>query len=338
MPHGPIRLEQAGRVVVFGPGALAAAGDLLAPGFTLLTTPRAAGSAPDPVAGAAAVVDVPPGLVEDAAAALRGRVPGAQWVALGGGRVVDVAKSLAAADPDPARSLVAVPTTLSGAEMTGNHRHARGVPDTAPKARADAVVNDPALSASAPEPRLAASSANALGHAVTAVCTDPPGPAHDRALRAVVLLARGWAADAPDREALAEGAMWAGWAVDETGIGLHHAMAQTAVRVAGVGHAPANAALLPETLAMMRRRRPDRIAAAEEAAGTDLDALTRDLRARTRDRAMAALAHDPALLERAVATVLGRPEPARATPAPDADEVRAAYLAAAAAVSAGAPG
>ena len=76
-------------------------------------------------------------------------------MALGGGRVIDVAKALAAADPP--RRVAAIPTTLSGAEMTGDHRHARGVPPGTPGVRPAIVINDPALSASAPVPQLAQS-------------------------------------------------------------------------------------------------------------------------------------------------------------------------------------
>lgn len=336
MSDAPARIAEDGRVVVYGPGALTGAGDLLGAGYTLLTTARAAAACPDLVAGAGAVVHVPHGRVEDAAAKLRGTVPGRRWVTLGGGRVVDVAKALAAADPP--REIVAVPTTLSAAEMTGGHRHLPGLPDDTPKVRPGVVINDPALSASAPAPALAASSANALGHAVTALCADGVDEAtRARARRAVALLGRGWAGTAPDPAALAEGAMLAGWALDHAGLGLHHALAQTAVRVAGVGHAPANAALLPESTSALRRRHPERLAAVERETGVDLDALSTALRRRAGDTALAALEDDAGLLERMVATVMARPEPGRLAPAPDAGEIRAAYLAAARAASGAGP-
>ena len=51
-----------------------------------------------------------------------------RFVALGGGRVIDVAKAVAAARGGGARAM-AVPTTLSGAELTSVHRHAEGVDD-----------------------------------------------------------------------------------------------------------------------------------------------------------------------------------------------------------------
>src|SRR5512143_3954341 len=158
------RHVETARTTVFGPGALEDAADLVGEGFTLLSTARAMDEVPALAPRAGAVVEVPGGLVEDVAAELRGQVRGERLVALGGGRVIDVAKALAAADPP--RTVVAIPTTLSAAEMTGSHRHARGVAPETPRVRPAVVVNDPALSASQPTHGLAASSANALAHAL----------------------------------------------------------------------------------------------------------------------------------------------------------------------------
>src|SRR3954454_2463491 len=98
------------RTIAFGRGVLDRAVDLLAgPGYTLLTTERAEAAAPAVVAAAGSVHHVGPGLVEDLAAALRDEVRGDRLVALGGGRVIDVAKALASAGRVRA---MAVPTTL----------------------------------------------------------------------------------------------------------------------------------------------------------------------------------------------------------------------------------
>jgi alcohol dehydrogenase class IV len=311
------------RTVVFGPGAVEAAADLFGEGYTLLTTPRAAATVPALVARAGARVDVPGGLVDEIATDLRGRVPGDRYVALGGGRVVDVAKALAAADPP--RTVIAVPTTLSGAEMTGVHRMARGVPAGTPTKRPDVVVNDPALSASAEVAQLAASSANALAHTLIGLSDPSVSPiAAAVALQAARTLAAGWAGEDPDRDALALGALLAGWALDSTSIGMHHALAQSAVRVAGATHAGANAALLPHTAAAMRVRCPDALARAD----ADLGVPFEQLAVRLRDRAggeRIALAHLDVLVE----TAAQRPELLRVPPAPDADELRAIYAAAA---------
>ena len=110
------------RTIVFGRGrareAVEAAGG---PGFALLTTERALAMLPALGAAAGAVHHVGQGTVPPlAAAALEALAPGdGRYVALGGGRVVDVAKALAAAEAP--RPVIAIPTTLSGAEMTRGH-------------------------------------------------------------------------------------------------------------------------------------------------------------------------------------------------------------------------
>lgn len=318
------RHVDAERTVVFGEGALEAAGDLLGGGYTLLTTARAQAQAPAVVERAGAVVDVPDGLVELVAADLRPRVDGRRLVALGGGRVIDVAKALAAADGP--RQVIAIPTSLSAAEMTGTHRHAKGVPAGTPRVRPHVVVNDPALSASQPPEQLAASTANALGHATVGLLserTTPPAQAVAR--EAITYLRAGWESAEPDRPTLALGALLAGWAVDHSGLGPHHALAQTAVRTASIGHAEANAALLPATIAALRRRRPAELARLDEALGTPIEAFAETLR----ERARAAVPAEPATLDRLVETAAARDELDRVPPAPDRDEIRAIYLAAA---------
>jgi alcohol dehydrogenase class IV len=318
----PFRHVDPERTIVFGHGAVDAATDLVGDGFTLLTTPRAAAAVPALVARAAARVDVPSGLVDDIATQLRGSVPGTRYVALGGGRVIDVAKALAAADPP--RFVVAIPTTLSGAEMTRAHRMVRGLPPGTPGKHVDVVVNDPALSASHDVPELAASSANALAHTLVGLSDTTVSPIGAAvALQAARRIAAAWSADEPDRDELALGALLAGWAVDHTRLGMHHALAQTAVRVAGASHAGANAALLPHTAAALRRRRPDAMAHAD----ADLGAPFEDLAAALRDRAGGERV-DATFLDDLVAAARQRPELQRVAPAPDAEELRAIYLAA----------
>ena len=138
--------------------------DLLGgPGYTLLTTRRAAAQLTDLVEGAGALHIVAAGRVDEIAAALRPEITGELLVALGGGRVIDTAKALASADPP--RRVAAIPTTLSGAEMTAVHRRPTGVPMDSPPVRPAIVVNDPDVFASQPLVELACSAGNALAHA-----------------------------------------------------------------------------------------------------------------------------------------------------------------------------
>jgi alcohol dehydrogenase class IV len=256
------------RLIRFGRGAADEAVELLGgPGFTLLTTERASNATPHVAMAAASVHTVGSGLVPDLAGDLLGSVEGDRLVALGGGRVVDVTKALAAAGG--ARAM-AIPTTLSGAEMTRGHRHATGVDPATPRVRCSVVVNDPALSASQPVPELAASSLNALGHAAEAMCVPTGNPVVELvAGEAARLLAAAFGRGEPDRDALALGALLGGYALDAAALGLHHVLAQTLVHGAGIGHGAANAVMLPQTLGALAWRFPQQLDALGAALGSE---------------------------------------------------------------------
>jgi alcohol dehydrogenase class IV len=315
------------RLVRFGRGALAEAGGLLGEGYVLLTTERAANSAPDVVTRARAVHHVPTGRVDDVAGDLLDEMrssvgEGDLFVALGGGRVVDVAKALAAARGADA---AAVPTTLSAAEMTGGHRHARGVDPSTRRVRPRLVLNDPELSASQPGEDLAASAANALGHAIEGPLTPRASPVPVLTAReAVRLLAL---EDEPD--ALALGALLAGCVIDSTGYGLHHVLSQVLARFGGVWHGHANAAMLPHTTPALRRRAPEALAALDDAAGVEMEALARRFAQRAGAQQLRHLGVTEETLETCVRAVLDRAGDLRGTPpAADEAEVRALYEAA----------
>jgi alcohol dehydrogenase class IV len=260
-PSEPFTWTDGERVVRYGPGVLADAPGLLAErgfeGFTLLSTPRSRNAAPELAGAATRIVDVPYGPVPEAAAAVADEAKGL-LVALGGGRVIDVAKALAAVRRG---RCAAVPTTLSGAEMTRGHRLPAGAPEL-PRVRPAVVVVDPALAASQPLPDLAGSAMNALAHALEALYVRQRGPVTTLAgLRASELLARGLRASEPDREALALGALLAGYALGGTALGVHHVLAQTVVRTCGTPHGQTNAVLLPHSVRLMTARAPAEIAA-----------------------------------------------------------------------------
>jgi alcohol dehydrogenase class IV len=238
------------------------------------------------------VHEVAPGRVDELSAALLGEVPEADLiVALGGGRVIDTAKAIAAGRGGRPR-VAALPTTLSAAEMTRTHRMPAGVSDPVPT-RPRIVLNDPALTASQPGPDLAASAANSLAHAVEGAVTvrasvvprlaageaarltaiayglPAPEPAPGAALGAASL------ADDEDggRDALALAALLSGSVIDSTSYGLHHVLSQTLVRFGGAGHGPANAAMLPHSTRALRERAADRMLPGAEALAQHLAAL-----------------------------------------------------------------
>jgi alcohol dehydrogenase class IV len=312
------------RTVAFGRGVLAGAVALLeGPGYTLLTTERAAATAPGVVAAAATVHHVPGGLVEDAARSLAGDATGDRLVALGGGRVVDVAKALASASGVRA---MAVPTTLSGAEMTASHR----VIADAPRVRPAVVVSDPALAASQPVPELAASALNALGHAIEAPCTVRANPVATLAAHEAARLLHGAFSrpGEPDRDGLALGALLAGYALGSTGIGLHHVLAQTLVRVAGIGHGAANAALLPQTIGALAWRAPEAHQALAVALGDDPARAATRIAARTGASHLAGLGVAPETLAEAARVAAARGELEYTPPRAEEPEITALYEAA----------
>jgi alcohol dehydrogenase class IV len=258
------------RLIRFGPDALAEAPQLLAErgfaDYALLTTPRAEVAAPALVDEADVVLHVPPGPVPEAAAAVREGVEERPLVALGGGRVVDSAKALAGAD---GLSCAAVPTTLSGAELSRIHRMPAGV-DQFTLVRPSLVIADPKLMASAPMPGLAASAMNALGHASEALYHPLANPVSDAAaLDAARLIADGLGSEEPDRDQLALGALLAGYALGCTGLLVHHIVSQSLVRIAGTPHAETNAVILPHALRLMTVRAPEALGRLARALGSD---------------------------------------------------------------------
>jgi alcohol dehydrogenase class IV len=325
----PFRWRDGERLVVFGRGAVSQVGELLEPGYALLTTARAGAQTPDLLEHAAAVHEVASGRVDEVAGALRPEVLGDRLVALGGGRVIDVAKALAAADPP--RTVTAIPTTLSGAEMTGGHRHAAGVPAGTPGVRPAIVINDPSLSASQPRAQLARSSGNALGHAIEGPVTPLTNPvAAVTAVAAVRLIAAGLAADLDerDRDALALGALLAGYVIGSTGYGLHHVVSQTLARFAGVAHGTANTIMLPQTTRALAARFPDWNARLERALGTEPASLAERVRELAALTGLRGSGVSEEQLEICVEQASQRPDLAMTPPPASVAELRELYRAA----------
>jgi len=287
----------------------------------LLTTPRAARAALALVEGAAVVLEVPDGGVPDAAAAVRDGVRGRPVVALGGGRVVDAAKAIGGAH---AVAVAAVPTTLSGAELTPFHRMPAGVSEFR-LVRPALVVADPALMASQPMPDLAASAMNALAHAVEALYTPLANPVTEMAaLRAAELIAEGLDVRGPDRPALALGAVLAGYAVGQTGFAVHHAVCQTIVRVCGTPHSQTNSVMLPHFVRFMEPRARAEIRMLGEALGGHAAERVAGLSSQSGVTRLGELGVTEADLPRIMEGVAQRGDIAANTPgAPTHDEVRA---------------
>jgi alcohol dehydrogenase class IV len=246
------------RRVEFGAGAAGRLAELGWDEFDLLTTVRA-----DPGIASAHVVAA--GGVPELAATLLSQVVRPRLVAWGGGRVIDTAKAIVSARGG---EVCAVPTTLSGAEMTSLHRKIAGR-ESGPSVRPVLVLADPGLMCSLPEPMLRASAMNALAHGAEALYGPRANPvATLAALRGVELLAAG------DR---ALGALLCAYAVDSAGYALHHVLGQTTVRVCGTPHAETYAALLPHTMGAMLGRAPVQMVELAAAVGATPETLVRRL-------------------------------------------------------------
>jgi alcohol dehydrogenase class IV len=282
--------------------------------FELLTTERALADAPQLAEAAAATHLVPRGQVPDTAAALLDEVGSDRIVAFGGGRVIDSAKAIAAVK---GAQVAAIPTTMSGAEMTAIHRLPAGHQNLA-GVRPSLVLADPEAITSAPEPELRASSMNALGHGADSLYTPIADDlSRASALKGAKLIADSLDAGRDDRDAsdLALGSLLSANALDLAGLALHHVLSQTVVRVLGTPHAQTNAALLPVTMEAMRTRAPERIAALAQAIGAE----PHGIRVRIEElgggrRGLGELGADRSRLGEAIEASMARPELFRMTP------------------------
>ena len=316
------------RTVVFREGALAATPQLLAGGiwerFELVTTPRALGAAPLELAElASAIHEVPRGPVPDAAATVIESVTNPTLVALGGGRVIDTAKAIAAVRGG---RVCALPTTLSGAELTTIHRLPAGHEHAARHlVRPVLVIADPLEMTTLDDLPLRASAMNSLAHGAETLYTPLANPVATLvALRGAELLAG--ALDDPeemrDRAAVALGSLLCAFALDSAGYALHHVVCQTLVWVLGTPHAETNATLLPLTMEAMRSRAPGAIESLAGALGTDAAGIRQRIEALGGGpRRLGDLGADRGRLRRALDAIMSRPELRNTPDPPGRDEL-----------------
>ncbi len=304
--------RDAGRTVVFRHNGVAQVPQLLrehgfAP-FELLSTPRALAGAAGLAAAAGVVHEVPPGQVPELAGALLGSATSECLVALGGGRVIDTAKAIAAVS---GARVAAIPTTMSGAEMTAIHRLPEGA-DVSGMMRPALVIADPEAMTGQAEPALRASSMNALAHGADSLYTPLSSPVSEMAaLRGAELIATSLDHDpgARDASSLALGSILCGYAIDSAMFGLHHVICQTLVRVCGAPHAETNAAILPRALAFLVARAPDRLADLSAAIETDPEDIeARVLRLGGDPAGLEAIGANRSKLDAALESMIVRPE------------------------------
>ncbi len=259
------------RTITFGPSAIEDAPGSLEwngwTGYELLTTQRALDGAPEALAGKASrVLSVRQGAVNEIAAELLDDVRANHLVAFGGGRVIDTAKAIAAVT---GARVAAIPTTLSGAEMTRIHKLPDGREAKDGLVRPALVFAEPNAMTAQPEQDRRASAMNALAHAADSLYTPLAHPVSRlAALDGARLIAAGLD-DEGDRHSLALGAILAGYAIDSALFSLHHVICQSLVRVLRTPHAETNAAILPRAVEALIPRAPEEMTALADALGTD---------------------------------------------------------------------
>ena len=233
-------------------------------------------------------------------------------VALGGGRVIDVAKALGAVS---GAQVVAIPTTLSGAPMTAIHRLPAGAEGRARGLiRPSLVVADPEAMTSQDEGEMRASAMNALAHGADTLYQPLSNPVSEMAaLRGAGLIASALdeEREGRDRAALALGALLCGYAIDSAGFALHHLICQTLVRVCGTPHAETNAAILPHALALLAERAPGPYGRLATALGTERGELPERVAELGRPRPLGEIGGDESKLNEAIDAMLQRPELSR---------------------------
>ncbi len=317
------------RTIHFRAGVISESPDILTghgfDSYELLTTERAMGAAPVELAeDSACFHHVPPGPVNEVAARLIGDVGERDLVALGGGRVIDAAKAIAAVR---GVRVAALPTTLSGAEMTRIHRLPTEHQAANGLVRPQVVLADPPAMVSLAEERLRASAMNALAHGADSLYTPLANPVSElAALRGAGLLSKALDTERAKRDPaiLALGSVLCAYALDSALFAIHHVVCQTLVRELRIAHAEVNATMLPLTMEAMIPRAGKQMTALARALGVkraDLAKRIRELGGGT--RRLADLGPDEDRLNEVVNAILARPELQMTPDPPGEAEIRA---------------
>jgi maleylacetate reductase len=216
-------------------------------------------------------------------------------VSFGGGSCADTGKAVCffteqeAGTPGasfadrPALPHIAIPTTYSGAELTGFF----GMTDPAARQKTGAggptitpmgAIYDPELTLSTP-PRVSAETGmNALAHCVEAVYSPTRTPEAEaiglagarRIVNALPLVVDD-PGDVAVRASMLEGAALAGRALHNGSMGVHHGLSQLVGGRTGIPHGLANAMVLPHAMRFNAEAAPDELARLGDAIGAPDD-------------------------------------------------------------------
>ena len=266
---------------------------------------------------AGAVVHVPVATAEAARSAAR--VAGADaCLAFGGGSAIGVAKAIALTD---GLTIVAVPTTFSGSEMTPVWGLTEGGKKTTGRDRRvqpRIVIYDPLLLAGLPLAVSGPSGMNAIAHAVEALYAADASPLvalmAEEGVRSLAEGLRTLAAEPGHEDALAGalcGAWLAGACLGTVGMGLHHKLCHVLGGTFDLPHAATHAAVLPHAAAYNAGAAPRAMRAVARALGAaDAPGGLWDLaRAASAPAALRDLGMPEGGLERAADLVTASPYP-----------------------------
>jgi maleylacetate reductase len=195
-------------------------------------------------------------------------------VTIGGGSTIGLGKVIAARRKVP---FIAIPTTLSGSEMTALYGMKIGQEKrtwTDPNARARSVIYDPDLTATLPKHETATTGMNCLAHCIEALYPAQPNPiAVLLALDGIRVLHTALprvieSNDVESRAGALYGGFLGGLLVSMVGIGLHHKICHVLGGHFDLPHGETNSVILPHVVAFNAPALPGVINDVARAIGT----------------------------------------------------------------------
>jgi maleylacetate reductase len=215
-------------------------------------------------------------------------------VSLGGGSAIDTAKMLAVrlvdhhGHAEHGLPHVAIPTTLSAAELAGGAGYTNEAGDKAgmrdPRLLADSVIYDAELTLKTPMQLWLSTGIRAMDHAVEGFLADGEHPFSDvMSLDAIRRLFDSLprAKGAPQDVAIRTENQLAAWfsftLPGQSAGGLSHVMGKQIGARHGIPHGVTSCLLLPHVMRYLADRRPERMAALEESIGSNPADAVQDL-------------------------------------------------------------
>lgn len=185
----------------------------------------------------------------------------------------------------PKLPIIAVPTTLSAAEVTPGlgirdahgHKLVFWDPGVVPRL----IVLDAAAIADVPAPLLASTGMNALAHCIEGMYSRVRNPVSEglamqgiRYLRQALpgLVAR--SAEEPARSEALIGAYLSGLVISNARVGIHHGICHGLGSLGGLPHGVANSIMLPHAMRFNREAAAGKLALAAQALGVDVRGLS----------------------------------------------------------------